>query len=285
MTSLQAMVDRTTELVALPEVYLRLRDKLAEPDYRLDDLAAIVGQDPAITANLLRLANSAFFGFAARIPTVSRAITVLGPRQLHDLLLATSVCASFDNAAGAGMDRHRFWRRSLLCACLSRLLARRCAVLDREAAYVHGLLHGIGQMVMWMRMPAETAAAHEQAQARGVAVDAVQREMLGFDYAAVGALLLQRWHMPAELVEVVRHHVEPSAAGLCVVDAAVVHISARVAEVLVEGAETPPPELVADTVWGLAGADPGCLAGICAQALPQANDAMNVLFGAASLSA
>ena len=285
MAQLHEIVDRTTELVALPEAYVQLRDKLADPDFCLDDVSTIVSRDPAITANLLRLANSAFFGLSARVTSVPRAVTLLGPRQLHDLLLATAVCTCFDSLEQGAFDRLRFWRRSVLCAVVTRLLARRCAVLDAEAAYVRGLLHDIGHLVMWTRMPAETARAAGIAVERGVPVSNVQRELFGFDYAGVGGLLLQRWHMPRELVEVVRHHVEPGAAGACVIDAAVVHIAARVADALVDGDDTAAAESVSETVWSLAGADPGWLPGICVQALPLAVDGMNALFGGERRSA
>lgn len=95
MASAEELVASTLKLVTLPAVYLRAKKVIDDPDSTLGDLAEVIGQDPAITVRLLRIANSAFFGFAARIDTVVRAVNILGMQQVHDLLLATSVSTTF----------------------------------------------------------------------------------------------------------------------------------------------------------------------------------------------
>lgn len=87
MLSAEQLVESTVDLVTLPAVYLRARERIDDPDSSLGEVAEVIGQDPAMTARLLRIANSAFFGFAARIETVGRAVNILGTQQVHDLCL------------------------------------------------------------------------------------------------------------------------------------------------------------------------------------------------------
>ena len=284
MLELRTLVNATTELVALPDVYLRVREKLSEPDYSIAELATIVSSDPALTVNLLRLANSAFFGFAGRVPTVGRAISLFGSRQLHDLLLATSVSTAFSGLSSNVVDRFEFWRGSVLTASVARLLARRCSLLDSEGVFVRGLLHDVGQMVLYLRAPEAALAADRVAVETSRPRHLVQRELLGLDYARVGSALLERWRLPPELVTVVRHHPEPDEAPFCQVECAVVHLSAALAAALIANTDLD-PGLVSPAVWRLSGADPDWLSGIAVQAELQAADGMRMLFGGERRSA
>ena len=113
---------RSAKLFSLPEVYLRVRETLDRPDYDVDEVARSISQDPSLTARLLRVVNSPFFGLVAQSDNVKRAITLLGPRQIHDLVLATVVTASFSRLDVSLVDMRRFWRNSVYCGVIARQL-------------------------------------------------------------------------------------------------------------------------------------------------------------------
>lgn len=231
MTDAVELIDRVTELVSLPDVYLRVQQLLADTDSSATDIARVVSSDPALTARLLKIANSPFFGMAAKIETISRAITIMGTQHLHDFLLAASVTSAFSQLPKQQLDINRFWTRSVRCAIITRLLAIDCRVLESERLFVAGLLNDIGHLVMYQLMPEPTAEAEACADAQGRPLAEVERELFfGFDYAEVGSLLLRRWRLPAMLVETVRYHNEPGKAQKFSFETAIVHAGRIIGE-------------------------------------------------------
>lgn len=217
------LVNRVTDLVSLPDIYLRVQQLLEDSDSSLTDIGRIVGTDPALAARLLKIANSPFFGMTARIDTISRAISILGTRHLHDLLLATAVASAFKDAP-VHLDMNRFWTRSVRCAVTARLLAFECNVLDGERLFVAGLLHDIGHLVMHRVLPEASAEAAACAEAQGRPLAEVERELFfGFDYAEVGGTLLRRWHIPVMLQECVSHQNDPEQAQKFCFESSIVH--------------------------------------------------------------
>ena len=144
---------RTAKLFSLPDIYLRLKNLLKEPDFAMAEVAVIISQDPAITLRLLRMVNSSLYGLSTKVETVSRAITLLGTQQIHDLVLATSIAQSFDRISINVMDMRRFWRRSVYCGIITRQLAIKCGGCDPEHLFIAGLLHDIGHLIMYQAIP------------------------------------------------------------------------------------------------------------------------------------
>jgi HD-like signal output (HDOD) protein len=217
------LVEQVTTLVSLPDVYIRVQQLLQDSGASLADIGRIIGNDPALTARLLKIANSPFFGMTAKIHTISRALTVLGTRQLHDLLLASSVADAFSEAPPQ-LDMDRFWTRSVRCAVTARLLAFESNVLDGERLFVAGLLHDIGHLAMYRLLPEPSAEAAACAEAQGRPLEEVERELFfGFDYAEVGGTLLRRWRIPLVLQECVWHQNQPQQAQKFSFESSLVH--------------------------------------------------------------
>ena len=223
--TLAELVNDTVKLVSLPAVYLRARELLDDPNIPLNRVGEVVASDPGMTARLLRIANSAYFGFAARIETPARAVAILGTQQVHDLLLATSLATVFSGTGRDAVNMEQFWRDSMRCALAARLTAAHCNVLDSERLFVEGLLHDIGHLLMFEKVPSLTHEAMVQARHEGTPLHVVERDLLGFDYAQAGAALLGAWNLPEGLCEAVRWHVEPKMAERFALEAAIVHIA------------------------------------------------------------
>ena len=199
-------------LVSLPDVYLRLRSVLDDPNSNLADVADVVGNDPATTARLLRIVNSAYFGLGNEIDTVSRAVGMLGTQEVHDLVLAASVAESFDGMSNEIMDMQRFWRQGVRRAIIGRELAVLCNVLDGERLFVAGLLCDIGHLYIYQLAPQKAQQAIELAQVQGIPLYQAEQALLGTDYAKVGGELMRRWQLPQSLWEPTECHVEPTGS-------------------------------------------------------------------------
>ncbi len=215
--------------IGLPDIYLRTRVVLNDPDSSAGELGEVLLVDPALTARVLRLANSSFYGFRARVETITRAVTLLGRQQIHDVVLATSVARAFSGIDVELMDVTRFWRGSIYTALLGRIIASRCNVLDSERLFVHGLLSDLGHLIMYQKIPELAHQALETAQAEARLLAHVEQELIGYDYTQVGAELLRLWDMPPAMQASVRWHMDPAAAEEHLLDASILNIAALMA--------------------------------------------------------
>ena len=215
----------TATLYSLPEVYYRLRGVLDNPDYSMADVVAVISSDPGMTARLLKLVNSAFYGFKAEIHTVSHAIGIIGTQQLQDLVLATSVTKTFEGISSELMNMGTFWHSSVYCGVVARLLATRCDIFDSEKLFVIGLLSDIGHLVMYQQLPELSQQAIEKAREEGVALYKVEREIFGFDYAQAGGELTQQWHLPRIMQDAIKYHPTPTESEDHALLASIVHVA------------------------------------------------------------
>jgi HD-like signal output (HDOD) protein len=248
----RALAHGVLDLVSLPEVYLKVRKLVDDPRSSLADVADALAIDPAMTARILRLTNSAYFGFAGRVTSVPRAVSMLGTQQVHDFVLATSVMRSFAGIPASLVDMRRFWRTSVHCGATAKVLADRCGILDSERIFITGLLAHVGRLVLYLRLPEVARGAHAEAVREHRPISDFERSLLGFDYAEVGGELLAAWNLPPSLVEPVRLHTRPAEGGDFAFEASVVHVGAALAEAL--DRELPTASVVPqidETAWQL----------------------------------
>lgn len=223
-------------LVTLPDVYLRINRLIEDPNSSSSDIAKAVSQDASFTVKLLKLANSAMYNFPSTVDTVAKAVTIIGTSQVRSLSLSLSVASSFEGLPNDLVSMRNFWKHSLLCALAARhlcKLARRC---DADALFTAGLLHDIGELIIFNRMPEQAKEAllmvlHNQEE---VSVSEAERQIIGFDHSDVGGALAKQWNLPSVLQECIAFHHAPARAGKHPREAALVHIAnilAQLAEV------------------------------------------------------
>lgn len=218
------------QLVSLPELYLKLKKIIDQGDYSLADITQLISLDPGLSARLLRIANSSYFGFAAQIESVHHAISILGVQQLHDLVLATSVADSLGKYGCAEMDMKLYWQRSVYCAICSKQLASSCNLIDSERLFVIGLLNDIGHLMMYQAIPELAQQAYHDSVESGRPLHIVEQEVLGFDYAMLAGELLKQWQLPANMAEVLEFHMQPEAGADQLLETSIVHIAALMAK-------------------------------------------------------
>jgi putative nucleotidyltransferase with HDIG domain len=219
------------DLVTLPDVAMRIARMVDDPKASATDIGREISNDAALTARLLRIANSAAYGQHRKIATVSRAITVLGVRQVRDLTVGLTAIRAFDGIGNNLVTMEVFWRHSVLCAVAAGQIAGRRDAARTESPFVAGLLHDIGQLVMYSRVP---EASRETLLMLADATDDVdlyqcERAVMAFDHAAVGSSLARSWGLPESLLECIEFHHEPHLARAFPVDVATVHIANSVA--------------------------------------------------------
>lgn len=246
MATVSELVDGVHDLVSLPEAYLKIRSLIDDPESTTDDFAHAVRLDPGLTARLLRIANSPFFGVSRQVETISLAINLMGIQRLHDLVLTTSVIGAFDPLTSPAFDTATFWRHSLHTGILARMLAADCRIFDSERLFIGGLLHDIGRLVMSLQIPEACAAVQAQAVATPTPVAIIERRLLGYDYAQVGAELMRAWRFPDTLIALCAHHVEPWLAPEGVQECALVHVARSMALTLSADETTAEPLAACD---------------------------------------
>lgn len=194
-------------LPPLPAAVTRLLELTGEAEADFQEIAQTIALDQALTAQILRIANSAFYGLNSRVRTVQQATVVLGRFTMRNLALGFSVVRLRERWERCWpLDPVAFWRHSIAVACAARKLTAEKGCADPEEAFVAGLMHDIGMMVL-AEVDAEAYAdVLLKAKSGQNALSALEREVYGTDHAAVGQLLCRRWNIPTVLTEAVAAH-------------------------------------------------------------------------------
>ena len=260
MQTAQQLVSSNLKLVTLPAVFARVKSVVDDRKASAIDLAKVLSGDPAMTARVLQLVNSAFWGFGRRIESLSRAVSLLGMLQVHDLVLASSVAQVFDRVKPALIDVKKHWRGSVLRGLAATELARRAELVDLGRVFTEGLLSDMGHMVLYMKTPELAARALEQTLGRPWDLAQAERELIGCDAAQVGGALCDAWNLPQCFGESIRHQSDPRAAGTHALEASLLHIAAALAasDAAEGGIASAALERVLPFAWQTLGVDADC---------------------------
>ncbi len=270
------LIARHDQLASLPEIVLRLNGMVNDPRMSAADIGAVISQDPALSARLLKLVNSPLYNFPSRIDSISLAVTIIGIRQLRDLVLATSVVSQFSRLPAQPLDIELFWRHSLTTAVIARALARHMKVSNTERYFIAGLLHDIGLLLMAQEPQAlvvQTPPARE-------AHDPLELEqaVFGFTHGELGAELLRHWLLPDSLVEPVAHHHKPEAAGAFIREACCVNLANSIAQDLQPVLPGDRQEKPRQIIWDNLALSPDQLPAVLEEISVQLEEAMQLLY-------
>jgi HD-like signal output (HDOD) protein len=200
------------QLPAAPEIVQRILALMGREEASCNELAALVNRDPSLAARLLGLANSPFFAPANAITTIPQAVMVLGFSHVRDIVVGLSLWESLEaKDANARKRREALWRHSVAVASTARQLAER-AGSDGGLAFIVGLLHDLGELVLGLRLGEAYWAMLDDAEERKHDLVALEHHWLGCDHAEVGRWLLDSWSLPSALVVGVAHHHLPLRA-------------------------------------------------------------------------
>jgi len=219
----ETIVEGIPTLASSSEVYARLSEKMSDPNASVTEFGEIIQTDPDLTARLLRLANSSFFGYTTGIKTVGDALLIIGVQQVKDLVISTTVINYFKGVSSDLVNMRSFWQHSLVCGIAARILAMHRRNLNPEQAFASGLMHDMGRLVLLLQEPEKVRDIFNLYEGSPKTLTELELECFGFHHGDVGGALLKSWGLPAPLVYAVRYHHQPTECELFPVDAALIH--------------------------------------------------------------
>lgn len=249
-------------LVTLPDVYLRISRLLDDHDSSISDIAQAVSQDPAFTLRLLRVANSPMYRRHDPVDTVLRAVSVIGATQIRNLALSMSVARSFSRLPNDVVSMDNFWRHCLLCASIGRHLARQAGRCNADAVFTAGLLHDIGELVIFNRLPEQAHQALQLMLDSGdeMGLDEAEQRVIGFDHCAVGSELARQWGLSTLLEECIAGHHSPAVPRQNLREVALVHVANALAQMAeVDDLDPADSPAINPVAWELSGLDASCI--------------------------
>lgn len=280
--SIDEVVNSVEELVSLPSIFTRINEMVEDPKISITQVGDVVGQDPGLTARLLRMANSAMYGLSAEVDTVSKAVSVIGLQRLRDLVLATSAVEAFEGIPNELMTMDNYWKHSIYCGLIAKFLAEEINLDRSNSMFVAGLLHDIGHLAMFKCTPdlSRQALLKHLEGSDEPELHSAEQKVIGFDHAMVGGKLAADWHLPVVLVETIRYHHEPEKAEKYPKHTAIIHIANSIA-VLVElnttkFSETDAPK-IHEQAWETTGLDKTIIESAIEAAQQQFNDMHSIL--------
>jgi putative nucleotidyltransferase with HDIG domain len=205
------ITDSLISLPTLPTVIAKMLELVDNPKTSASSLSNLIMRDQVLTAKILKMANSSFYAFPRQIATVKLALVVLGFENVKEMALSLSVLNSFKGENNKHFDTSMFWQHSVSVGACTRMLARETCYRLAGEAFVAGLLHDIGKVVLNQYLPKEFAEIQTMIFEGGQSCDEAEKEVLGVTHAEVGAWLAERWNLPVILVEAIRYHQHPES--------------------------------------------------------------------------
>lgn len=212
-------VKRIKNLPTLPVIVQKIIKMVEDPDTSSSDVAALIAQDQVLSAKVLRMANSAFFGMSRKISSINQAAVILGFDVIKGLVLSTAVSGLIKKS----MDG--LWEHSIGCAAASGVIARLLSRNDAEELFVAGLLHDLGKVVMALQLPETVRKTIHAAHVKRTSFYEAEKALLPFNHGDVGLWLAEHWNLPDVLAEPMRFHHQPPKAEKAVVQTAVIHFA------------------------------------------------------------
>ncbi len=279
----QELVKGVDKLVSLPEVCFLVNDLVNDPTSDIQQIGNVISQDPDLTARLLKLVNSSFYGYTTPIDTVSRAIMVVGLRELQHMVWASSAVETFNSLPPADATMASFWRHSIFTAVCGRILAREANILHPERLFVTGLLHDIGRLLIYIKEPdvaREVFGRQQQDPNQDLCI--IEKNLLGFDHAELGGVLCESWQLPASISVAIANHHQPVLASGYPMESSIVHIANIMAHALELGQEEKLQELTHPGAWGMLDLSDNIVKKILHEAVLQFLEVLELLLPAAS---
>ncbi|MGE0599840.1 MAG: HDOD domain-containing protein [Dehalococcoidia bacterium] len=209
------LLNRVDDLPPLPAVAAKVMGMAEDDRTSAMDLAQVLATDQALTAKLIRISNSAYYGFARRISTVREAVVMLGFKQVRQVSVGASMMNTFKRSGlNDGFDLDLFWGHSVGVAVAAEALAKKTLGAKPEDAFTAGILHDIGRLVLRQVLPHEFSQAISLARTGEMSLHDAELEVTGYAHDEIGQALGERWKFPGHLVDAVRcHHDETLTAA------------------------------------------------------------------------
>lgn len=221
---LQKLTQEQFSLPEIPPIVFELNEVIANPLSSTEDIAQVVHRSPSLTALLLKIVNSPFYGFPSKIDKISHAVTLIGTREISGLALGISIVSLFNSIPKEILSMYSFLRHSLACGIISRILAAHKGIPQTEQLFVSGLLHDLGRLILYSYFPEQSLKILCRARSSDKLLYVQESDSLGCNHTHVIKHLLQQWKLPMALENNVFFHHSPVEA-LQPIPATLVHLA------------------------------------------------------------
>ena len=200
-------IKRLKDLPTLPAVFIQCNEMLKDPGVNVPDFAKIIESDQAISSKMLKLVNSPFYGFTGKISTITQAIVILGFNAVRNIILSLSVFALLPKDVELGeFQISSFWEHSIGCGTIAKAFGKKFGIKDPEEAFLAGLLHDIGKVVLPTLFYEEFLAILSMVKKEKILFLEAEQKVLGIDHVQIGERLAKHWRLPSILVEPIAFH-------------------------------------------------------------------------------
>jgi len=217
-------IKEDTNLSTLPDIFRLVTEAISKPNSSAHDIANVISKDTNLSARLLKIVNSAFYGYPSRIDTLSRAVNVVGTKQLSTLAIGVNMIHMFKNIPSRIINMKLFWKHSILCGINARIIASYKSIQNTERMFVAGLLHDIGRLLLYNYLPDQSLQMITTARGTHNLLCNVECDSVAYNHMEIGGELLKKWKLPVSLEDTVRHHHNPQRAQNRL-EASIVHLA------------------------------------------------------------
>lgn len=223
--NIDSIINSIAELPTLPTIYMKLSRLLNVQDSSIRMISDIIAEDQAVSAMVLKIVNSALYGFCSKIGDLQRAIVILGLNEIKNLVLATSMYKTVKQfKPGNAFDMEGFWKHSTGCAISAKVLAETAYIKDPEDIFTGGLLHDIGKLIHATYLSEKFEDIIADVEETGSQMFESEKKILGFDHVQTGSALAKKWHLPQKIIDMIAHHHLSDASCTLTKEVAAVHI-------------------------------------------------------------
>ena len=218
------IANKEIKLPEMPSTAFELNEIVEDPTASVHSIAEVVNKSPSLATLLLKIVNSSFYGFPSKINNISRAVTIIGTREITGLALGLSIVKAFKDIPKEIIDMSSFLRHSIACGIISRILAANKNIPETEQMFVSGLLHDIGRLIIYQYFPDQANTLLSLSATSDKLLYQQENSLLGGNHTLIGKYLLKTWKLPLELENNIFFHHNPSAAHNPI-KAAIVHLA------------------------------------------------------------
>ncbi len=238
MTSakINRLLSSVGQLPTLPTIYTKLSELLRGPDSTVQKVSQLIAEDQAMAAKVLRMINSAFYGFPKKIGSLQRAVVILGFNEIKSLVLATGVVQMFGKfKTKHGFDMDKLWEHSIGCAVAAKVVAEAVQLSNVEDVFAGGLMHDIGKVIHAVKLPKEFVEVIHDVQETGRTILESEEEILGFNHTETGRALAEKWDFAEITIEMIANHHISNGSDKLSKEVAAVHIGNTLCSALALG--------------------------------------------------
>jgi putative nucleotidyltransferase with HDIG domain len=250
--SIRTFLETVSTIPTLSIVIDKITRLLQNPQTSAEEIGKVIMTDQALASKVLRLVNSAFYGFPGRISTISHAVVILGFSTIKNIVLTASIFDAFAQNKNTASDFsiEQFWLHSIGCGAASQAIAKRVGFKEKEECFIAGLIHDIGKIIMCYFFPEIFNSVSQNARNKDILFLESEREVIGITHDEIGAIIARRWNLPANLQSVVQNHHSPAPEKDFYSMTSIVHVAdilTRAMEIGNGGDEKMP--LIIESTW------------------------------------